>query len=212
MIKLSHLTSYITCPRLCYFRIHGGEEIFTEFAAVREIYLSLRQGFDIEWARKRAKALHDTFDESVFESAANKFVYPQLDCKSVELDVLLKSETLGLLVSVEEVVECEGERLPLVLSLTPPEKGVWMKDRIKAGAAALVGNYSGALIYYAYTGDIRKVEATFNLKRKVIKLVERVKLIKRGFLPERRESGYCDHCSFREECMSKAETFASKFL
>jgi len=74
MIKLSHLTSYITCPRLCYFRIHAYEESFTEFAAVREIYLSMRQGFDLDWARERAKALHEAFDEGIFESAANKFV------------------------------------------------------------------------------------------------------------------------------------------
>ncbi|WP_456329286.1 Dna2/Cas4 domain-containing protein [Archaeoglobus sp.] len=212
MIKLSHLTSYITCPRLCYFRIHGGEESFTEFAAVREIYLSTRQGFDIDWARKRAKALHQTFDETVFESAANKFVYPQIDCKTVDIDVVLKSETLDLLVSVEEIVECNGEKFPLFISLNPPEKGVWMKEKIKAGAAALAGNYRNALIYYAYTGDVRSVEATFNLKRKVIKLIERVKLVQRGYFPERKESKYCNYCSFIEECVSRAETFASKFL
>ena len=212
MIKLSHLTSYVTCPRLCYFRIHAGEESFTEFNAAREIYLSLRQGFDLEWAKMRARALHEAFDESIFDSAAGKFVYPRINCKSVEVDAVLKSEKLDLLVSVEEIVECNGERIPLFLSLTPPEKGVWMKDMIKAGAAALAGNYSNALIYYAYTGDIRIVEATFNLKRRVIKLIERVKFVKRGFLPERRESGYCDYCSFREECESRAETFASKFL
>ncbi|MBO8180345.1 MAG: Dna2/Cas4 domain-containing protein [Archaeoglobus sp.] len=212
MIKLSHLTSYITCPRLCYFRIHDGDESFTEFAAIREIYLSMRQGFDLDWARKRARALHKAFDDIVFDSAARKFVYPQIDCKTVDIDIVLKSESLGLLVSVEEIVECNGEAVPLFISLNPPEKGVWMRDMIKAGAASIAGNYSNALIYYAYTGDVRRVEVTFSLRRKVIKLIERVKLIQRGFLPERRESRYCDYCSFSEECERKSETFASKFL
>ncbi|AAB89076.1 PD-(D/E)XK nuclease family protein [Archaeoglobus fulgidus] len=212
MIKLSYLTSYITCPRLCYFRVHVGEKRFTELTAVREIYLSLKQGFDLDWAKKRAKALHGAFDEEAFRSAANKFIFPQIDCKSVEVDATIKSKSLGLLVSVDEIVECDGELLPLFLGLNPPENGVWFKDMVKAGAAALAGNYSKALIYYGYTGDLRPVEVTFSLKKKVIKLIERVKLIQRGFLPERKESRYCNYCSFSEDCKSRAETFASKFL
>ncbi len=137
MIKLSYLTSYITCPRLCYFRIHFGEKQFTEFNAAREIYLSLKQGFDLDWAMKRAKALHEDFDEEVFKTAANKFIFPQIDCKTVDMDVTIKSESLGLLVSVEEIVECNGEQLPLFLGLNPPENGVWLKDMIKAGGSFL---------------------------------------------------------------------------
>jgi CRISPR-associated exonuclease Cas4 len=212
MIKLSHLTSYITCPRLCYYRLHYGESSFTEFAAIREIYLSYRQGFDFDWARKRAESLYDTFNGEIFENAAKNFIAPGFDFKSLEIDVLLKSEKLNLLVSVEEIVEKRGEKVPLFLNLVPPEKGVWLKDTIKAGAASLAAGFSKALIYYAYTGDIREVEVTFGVKRKVIKLVERVKLVQKGFLPERRESGYCNNCSFREECNRKPETFASKFL
>ena len=212
MIKLSYITSYLTCPRLCYYRIHFGETSFTEMTAAREIYFSLRQGFDLEWARKRAESLHDSFDFETFNRVAEKFVYVDHGYKSVEIDALIKSDALNLLVSVDEVVEVGDNELPLFLSLNPPEKGVWMKDLIKAGAASLAGGFREAMFYYAYTGELRRAEVTFGVRKRVLKLMERVKLLQKGFLPERRESGYCNYCSFREDCESKPETFASKFL
>ncbi|MEM0022078.1 MAG: hypothetical protein QXK44_00835 [Archaeoglobaceae archaeon] len=35
MIKLSHITSYLTCPRLAYYRLKFGEDSFTEKHAVK---------------------------------------------------------------------------------------------------------------------------------------------------------------------------------
>ncbi|WP_290623285.1 MULTISPECIES: PD-(D/E)XK nuclease family protein [unclassified Archaeoglobus] len=212
MIRLSQLTSYLTCPRLCYYRIHFGETSFTEMTAAREIYFSLRQGFDFEWAKKRAESLHDGFDCEIFNRVAEKFVYMDHGYRSIEIDALIKSEALNLLVSVEEVAEVGEDKLPLFLSLYPPEKGVWRRDLIKAGAASLAGGFREALFYYAYTGELRRAEATFGIRKRVLRLMERVKLIQRGFLPERRESGYCNYCSFKEDCESRPETFASKFL
>ncbi|WP_202320576.1 PD-(D/E)XK nuclease family protein [Archaeoglobus neptunius] len=211
MIGLSHVVSYLTCPRLCYYRIHFGENVFAEIHAVREIYFSFRQGFDLEWAESRTRSLYENFDEGVFRRAAEKFVYIDHGLRTVDFDVYVRSEKLGVGMVVDEIVR-DGERdVPLFISLNPPEKGVWLRDVIKAGFAALIG-FDGARIYYAYSGDLRSAETGYGTKRRVLKLIERVKMVERGFLPEKRESKYCDLCNFKEECHSKPETFASKFL
>jgi len=212
MIRLGHLTSYLTCPRLCYYRMHFGDSSFSEFSAAREIYLSSRQGFDLEWAKKRAKALYSNYNEEIFDEVARKFVSPQFTWKSIDFDVAIKNDGIGIVVSIEELVEFENEATPLFLALNPPEEGVWLKELIKAGAAGIAGGFRRALFYYAYSGELREVEVTFSVKRRTLKLIERVKMVQKGFLPERREGEYCKHCSFKEECESKPETFASKFL
>lgn len=212
MIRLSQITSYLTCPRLCYYRTHFGEHSFTESMAAREIYLSLRQGFDEEWARRRCETLYENYNNEIFDSALKKFVYADHGFKTVEVDAVAKNEKLGIVVSIDEVLKVDSDKLPLFVALNPPERGVWFKDMVKAGAAGIVAGFRRCFIYYAYAGELRDVEITHSVKRRVLKLVERVKLIRKGFLPERRESGYCNYCSFREECESKPETFASKFL
>jgi len=212
MIKLSHITSYITCPRLCYYRLHFEDEVFTEMNAVREIYLSFRRGFDLKWAEERAKALYSNFDYEVFKKASEKFVYREIGLKTVEWDTVLKSERLEVVMTIDEIVSDGQREFPLFLSLNSPEEGIWFKDVIKAGIAGIIAGYDESKIYYAYSGELRDVEVSYGIKRKALKLIERVKMIKKGFLPERRESEYCRFCSFKEDCKAKPETFASKFL
>lgn len=214
VIRLSHITSYLICPRLCYYRIHFVDESFTEINAVREIYISIRRGFDVQWAENRAKSLYNKFDYNVFNSARRKFVYNSLLQKlnSKDWDVVLKSERLGVVMTVDEIVMDGDSEIPLFVSLKPPENGVWFKDVIKAGLAGIIAGYRKAKVYYAYSGDIRDVKINYSVKRKVVKLIERVRMVKNGYLPERREGKYCNYCSFSEECKLQPETFSSKFL
>jgi|Deesub1362A_J573_1020465.scaffolds.fasta_scaffold00067_68 CRISPR-associated exonuclease Cas4 len=53
MLRVSDLTSYLVCPRLCYFCLRFGEDIVTEKRAAKEIYLVIRKGFGIDWAERR---------------------------------------------------------------------------------------------------------------------------------------------------------------
>ena len=64
MINVSDLTGYLTCPRLCYFRMRFGTKL-NEMNAVREIYLSLRKGYDLTWAENRFLELGG--DKEVFK-------------------------------------------------------------------------------------------------------------------------------------------------
>ncbi|MEM2657871.1 MAG: hypothetical protein QXU17_04380 [Archaeoglobaceae archaeon] len=214
MIKLSHITSYLTCPRLAYYRYHYGERGFSEKQAVREIYLSLRRGFGVDWAKQRIKAMNELFNEDVFETALKKFVLSKSleELKSIDWDVVFTSEELGVSLAVDEIVELNDDRFPLFVSLNAPNEGVWFPDLIKAGVTALITRMNKSLVYYAYSGEIRTAEANIGIRRKALKLIERLKMIKNGFLPEKNESNYCKVCSFAKDCKSMPETFASKFL
>ncbi len=212
MLNLSHLTSYLTCPRLCYYRLRDREKGFTESQAAREIYISLRRGFDIAWAEERAKTLHD-FDEEVFRTAASKLVFSDLlnDFKPVDWDIVVRSERFGLSFVIDEIVEFDS-RYPLFVSLKAPQSGVWFRDAIKVAAACMVCGFDAGLVYYAYSGELRRCELSFGLKRSFLKLLERVRMVANGFLPERKRSAYCESCRYREVCDAQPETFASKFL
>ncbi|MCX7727273.1 MAG: hypothetical protein N2053_10550, partial [Chitinispirillaceae bacterium] len=208
------ITSYLTCPRLAYYRYHFGDRRFSEKQAVREIYLSLRRGFGIEWAKQRILATTETFNEEVFENALKKFVLSKSleELRSADWDVVFTSEELGVSLVVDEMIEFNGENYPLFVSLNAPKEGVWFPDQIKIGVTALITKLNRGFVYYAYSGYLRIVEANIGIRRKAIKLIERLKMVKNGFLPERNEIEYCKICSFAEDCKSRPETFASKFL
>ncbi|MCS7118702.1 MAG: hypothetical protein RMH75_01430 [Archaeoglobaceae archaeon] len=214
MIKLSHIISYLTCPRLAYYRFKFGERSFTEKNAVREIYQSLRRGFGIEWARERAKTMNENYSEEVFNQAVHKFKFSQAleEFRALDWDVVFNSEKFGITLTVDEIVEFKNDEYPLFVSLNAPKIGVWFQDLIRAGIISLVTVFDKIFLYYAYSGEIRIAESSFNLKRKALKLIERLKMIEKGFLPERNEGEYCKFCKFFDDCNRIPETFASKFL
>lgn len=214
VIRLSHITSYLICPRLAYYRFKFGENNFTEKHAVKEIYKSSRMNLGIEWARERAKALHELFCEETFNQALSKFkmIKELEELKPIEWDIVYSSEDLGVSINIDELVKSRDEILPLYVSLKAPKDGVWYQDSIKAGVTALVAKFKKTIIYYAYSGEIRFVEADFSLKRKSLKLIERLRMIEKGFFPEKSEGEYCRFCGFAEDCKNHPETFASKFL
>ncbi|MFN3384254.1 MAG: hypothetical protein ACK401_05100 [Archaeoglobaceae archaeon] len=214
MIKLSHITSYLTCPRLAYYRLKFGEKSFTEKHAVKEIYRCLRMGLGIDWAKEKARALNEFFCEDTFNRALVnfKFVKELDDFKPLDWDVVYNSEKFGVSLTIDEIVKFREEELPLFVALNAPENGVWFQDLIKAGVTSIVARFERSVIYYSYSGEIRVVEAEFGIKRKSLKLIERLRMIEKGFLPERKEGEYCRFCGFVEDCKRTPETFASKFL
>lgn len=214
MIKLSHITSYLTCPRLAYYRMKFSEKSFTEKHAIKEIYKSLRMGLGIEWAKERAKALNEFFREEIFNQALKKFRFVKEleELKPIDWDVVYTSEKLGVSLTIDEIVRFRNENFPLFVALNAPKSGVWFQDSIKAALTAIVAKLEKSVIYYSYSGEIRVVEADFALKRKSLNLVERLRMIEKGFLPERNESEYCRFCRFAGDCNKTPETFASKFL
>ncbi|MBO8181646.1 MAG: hypothetical protein H0Z28_02495 [Archaeoglobus sp.] len=215
--NISEVTSYAYCPRLCYFRQRFGEGLGV-LSAAKEIYLSLRKGLDIEWAKNRFLSLGG--DEEVFERAHAEFNFLKIPkLKPIEWEVSLLSRKYRLKGVVDEIVYDSGIR-PLAISLKAPKEGVWFKDAIKVASQLILLNESNfaeekiknGFVYHCFDGVLREVEVDRKLRFHVMKLVERVLRLKRGFVPERIEGKKCSNCTYLENCRATSSTFASKFL
>ncbi len=185
-------------------------------SAFRELYFSVRSGKKDwkNWAKSKFLTLYGEENEDVFNSALSSFTYSgELSkLRSLELDVDLRREDLKLSGRLDEIV-FDGERRALILSSRAPEEGVWYSDRIKLAAFSILTSFKGGYVYYCKSGKLRKVEITQKDKRTVLRCMERVEKLRRGFLPEKKEQGKkCEGCIYRDVCESEGETFASRFL
>jgi len=215
-VRVSDLTSYIYCPRLCYYRLKFSRELPNEMHAARELYISKRIGMGEEWALEKYKTLYGDENTYVFIEAQRKFKFnPMLDkLKSVDLEVWLESSKLRLRGILDEIVSFKGSRQPLVLSSKAPDNGAWFKDKIKVAAfCMLLGNSgSNGFVYHCFDGELRRVEISRRYKYHVMKLIERVLRLHKGFVPERAEDAKCNRCIYEETCRNEPSTFASRFL
>jgi len=210
-VTVGEISSYVVCPRLCYFRMIDKVKP-NDLHAVKEIYLSMRKGFDERWALERYSQMFD--DLEVFERSLKNFVFDSsLEMlRPLDWEVRLVSEKIRLKGILDEIVEFKGSRYPLILSLRSPEEGVWFKDRIKLTAFCMLLELDSGFVYHCFDGNLKRVDVTRRDRYHVLKLIERVIRLKKGFLPERKEKRLCLKCEYREACASRPSTFASKFL
>ncbi len=215
--NVSEISAYVVCPRLCYFRMRDKIKP-TELNAVKEIYLSRRKGFDESWAFERFSQMFD--DEELFRRASENFKFDRSleRLKPVDWEIRLKSEKIRLRGILDELVEYGDRRFPLVLSLRSPRDDVWFRDRIKLAAFCMLLKANGVncergFVYHCFDGKLRAVEIGRKDRYYVLKLIERVLRLKKGFVPEKtRNTKICEKCDYMEVCSSKPSTFASKFL
>lgn len=215
--NVSEISAYVVCPRLCYFRMRDKIKP-TELNAVKEIYLSRRKGFDESWAFERFSQMFD--DEELFRRASENFKFDRSleRLKPVDWEIRLKSEKIRLRGILDELVEYGDRRFPLVLSLRSPKDDVWFRDRIKLAAFCMLLKANGVncergFVYHCFDGKLRAVEIGRKDRYYVLKLIERVLRLKKGFVPEKtRNTKICEKCDYMEVCSSKPSTFASKFL
>ncbi|AKG92103.1 hypothetical protein GAH_00552 [Geoglobus ahangari] len=210
MLRVSDVTSFITCPRLAYFRIHHWVERATEYHAAREIYLSLRKGYGYEWAFERFSTLFPE-SEDVFRAAASKFrMSDELEgLQPVAWEVHFESERLGLRGVVDEVLE--GDRF-LVVMLTKNSEEFTFRERMRLAALCAISGMDGGYAYYAYDGKLMFYSASRRDRYNLLRLLEKLRRIEKGFLPERKESERCEFCEYRESCETKPSTFLSRFF
>lgn len=217
-VRVSDIAGYVYCPRVCYYRLKFGSRV-SEIHAVKEIYASRRAGFDDEWAMGKFLSLYGEENAEIFRQALEDFVFnPMLDIlKQVDTDVFLESKRLRLKGKLDELVLFNGKKYPLVLALKAPKEGIWYRDRIKVAAFCMLLNEAGmdaqsGFVYHCFDGEIRKVKVGRKDKYAVMKLIERVYKLTKGFVPEGVNDSRCSRCLYYEECMNEPTTFASRFL
>ena len=220
MIRVSDITSLLFCQRYCYFSLCERVRRPVEMDALRELYFSRRSGREDwkEWARRKFAELYCYDEENecdeVFSRAAELFRYSKEveRLESLEIDVPVRNEEIGLSGRLDEVV-FDGEKRLLVLSSRAPKEGVWYSDRIRLAAFSIITSLRGGYVYYCRSGDLRGCEVRGKDRHTVLKCMERIEKLRNGFLPEKKEDmRKCESCIYREVCEDRGETFASRFL
>jgi len=213
--RVSDLTGYLYCPRLCYYRLRFNEDVVTQMHAARDIYISRRMSMDENWAFEKFKSYFGDENGKIFDKSVKKFVYnPALDnLNAVEWELLLESKKYRLKGSIDEVIRTEnGLKIPLALSSYAPEREIWFKDKIRLAAYCMLLGSSEGYVYHCFDGELREFKTGRREKRAVLGLVERVLKIKNGFIPEKKYDKKCNGCFFKERCLNIPSTFASKFF
>ncbi|HJH29731.1 MAG TPA: Dna2/Cas4 domain-containing protein [Methanosarcinaceae archaeon] len=139
----------------------------------------------------------------------------------VKTDPILYSERIGLSGMPSKLV-CHAENVvPSVIKTGKyPENGVWNNDRLQIAALAMLveEEYGKTVKYgfveYAKYGIVRKVIIRANDRRQILKIGNRVKKIKDGTMPDKKESTLCEHCNYSEMCnkCSTKVSLASRFF
>ncbi len=209
-MKIADITSFITCPRLAYFRIHFSEDRANEYHAAREIFLSLRKGLGYEWAYERFRSLYPDSDD-IFKEAASKFRYSEeLErIEPLEWEVFFESEKLGLRGVVDEITK-SGEFM--VVMLRKARDTFSFKERMRMAAISLISEIESGHAYYAFDGVLKKYTAARRDRYNVLRILEKLRRIEKGFMPERREGERCKSCEYRESCEARPSTFLSRFF
>jgi CRISPR-associated exonuclease Cas4 len=132
---------------------------------------------------------------------------------SVEVD--LRSEKLRLSGRLDRLAP--GCTPSLIRTGQAPEEGVWRKDRLMlAGYSLLLAETHGkridrGLVEYPRFGLVRPVQIHSIDKARVLRIRDRVRLIREGQLPDRPEDSRCIDCRTRELCETR-HSLASKFF
>ncbi|MDF1533187.1 MAG: Dna2/Cas4 domain-containing protein [Methanosarcinaceae archaeon] len=139
----------------------------------------------------------------------------------VKTDPILYSERIGLSGMPSKLVCHAGNVIPSVIKIGKcPENGVWNNDRLHVAALAMLveEEYGKTVEYgfveYARYGIVRKVIVRANDRRQILKIGNRVKKIKDGTMPDKKESPLCEHCNFSEMCRkcNTKVSLASRFF
>ncbi|MCE8422702.1 MAG: Dna2/Cas4 domain-containing protein [Candidatus Methanoperedens sp.] len=136
----------------------------------------------------------------------------------VQVEPLLLSEKFGLTGSPHRLLMIDERMTPSIIKTgNIPENGVWQSDRLQLTAYSLLveEKYDSAaergFVEYARWGKVRQVTIRTNERRRVLQVIERIKKIQNGFMPEKPEKAPCESCGWIEICDVKS-TLASRFF
>src|SRR5659263_681891 len=221
MIKVSDITTYLKCPRMCYFMNRGHDLINEVSSGYLERIILKELALTYDYAVKSNDKL--SFLKTELERISNEIrvIYPN-ELKSVDEFVCnepilcsTKSELTGCPYRMAKI---NDTFIPSVIKTGKmPENGVWQGARLQLTAYSILveEKYNSIIekgfVEYARWGIVRPVVIKRNERRKVLQVKERIKKIQEGFMPERPDDSPCQYCGFVGICDVKS-TLASKFF
>jgi CRISPR-associated exonuclease Cas4 len=132
-----------------------------------------------------------------------------------QAEVDLYSDRLGLSGRLDRLAP--GTIPSIIRTGAAPPEGIWKRDRMAlAGYALLLGEKEGlhvnrGLVEYPRSGLVRDVQIFGVDRARVLRLRDRIRLIKNGRLPDRPEGAPCEGCPARQKCESR-HSLLSKFF
>jgi len=153
---------------------------------------------------------------SLLRSEHGSGLMPQLG--SFQPGSFCHSETLGLSGIPAGTVDIDGTLSPLIIKTGRcPDNGLWANDRLHVAALAMLLEEAGAspvkagIATYARQGVIRRMNIRSDDRRQVLGVLSKVRKIKEGSMPDRKESALCDSCAHSPVCNVQS-SLASKFF
>ena len=138
--------------------------------------------------------------------------------RNCKFEPVLRSEKFGLTGSPDKLITIGDELAPSIIKTgAMPENGVWKSERLQLTAYSILVEeiYNTVVIRgfveYARMGKVREVTIKRHERRSVLQLMDRVRKIKEGFMPEKPTDAPCEHCGFKGVCDVKS-TLASRFF
>jgi CRISPR-associated exonuclease Cas4 len=132
-----------------------------------------------------------------------------------QAEVDLYSDRLGLSGRLDRLAP--GGTPSLIRTGKAPEDGIWKRDRLMlAGYALLLGekhrtHINQGLVEYPRQGLVRAAEIHGVDRARVLRIRDRIRLIKEGQLPDRPEDAPCQDCGAKEICETR-HSLASRFF
>ncbi len=118
----------------------------------------------------------------------------------------------------DKIIQIDGELFPSIIKTgNKPEYGIWKNDKLQLTAYAILIEEEfdtivrRALVEYCRYGEFREANIRHADRRKVLQILDKVKKIKDGALPERSEKAQCSSCGFMELCRTES-SLLSKFF
>lgn len=133
-----------------------------------------------------------------------------------EVDLDLRSEKLGLSGRLDRFIV--GEKTPSIIRTgSAPQSGVWKKDRLLLTGYTMIledlhcSKIDYGLVEYPGLGEVREVQIRSVDRSRVLRIRDRIRMIKEGRLPDRPSDARCDLCQVQEICITR-RSLASKFF
>jgi CRISPR-associated exonuclease Cas4 len=235
LVRISEIGLYLRCPRLIYFENlrNSPKKIDTKHLILRSLMLSISQKNDLEGQLRESLARLEGELPLVYEIEPH-----EMDPACRELEGEIAGIAQGLAGYLDDLLPCQAEvdlysdklglsgRLDrLAPGSTPslirtgkaPEDGIWKRDRLMlAGYALLLGekqktHINQGLVEYPRQGLVRAAEIHGVDRARVLRIRDRIRLIKEGQLPDRPEDAPCQDCEAKEICETR-HSLASRFF
>jgi CRISPR-associated exonuclease Cas4 len=214
------------CPRQLYYARRDGDrspppetarriELAFRYPELREAAAETLAALpvDLEPAAYREAidrlALRDDWSE-LADPAARDVLLEGRDCRGIAHKILERGENEDL-----DPGGSDDPPVPVVVSPgTPPERGVWKPQSVRAVAAAKALSWERqreipfALVEYPALADVREVQVTVRRSAEYRAALRTVRSLD-GPPPRLRSDAKCGPCEYRAECGAKSRSLRS---